>query len=296
MWTHRILIVTVASSLIAGAAIANPPTPDAPSRTAKAYDPTADYDAGKKALAAGDYRAASRAFDRVLSALPTDANVLLLAGLAKSGSGDMRGAQRSYERALRADKTNADARRELALLLAKQGNAARAGEELMTLRTQADACKTGCEPVKSAVAAVESALGGKPAAAAPASLLFASAGQGDHAYHLAIGLVNSKRYEEAITALQTAERTFGPHPDVLTYLGFANRKLGRLEDAERYYQSALKVAPEHKGATEYYGELKVERGDLDGARQLLASLERICAFGCPEEQELRRWIDAAGRS
>ena len=53
------------------------------------------------------------------------------------------------------------------------------------------------------------------------------------------------------------------------------------------------VAPNHKGATEYFGELKVERGDLAGARQMLARLETICHFGCAEAEELRRWIDGA---
>ena len=32
---------------------------------------------------------------------------------------------------------------------------------------------------------------------------------------------------------------FGAHPDILTYLGFANRKLGRFDVAEDYYRQAL---------------------------------------------------------
>ena len=69
------------------------------------------------------------------------------------------------------------------------------------------------------------------------------------------------------TSLNAARATFGPHPDVLTYLGFANRKLGRFEAAETYYRAALAAAPEHRGATEYYGELMAERGDLEGAER-----------------------------
>ncbi len=83
---------------------------------------------------------------------------------------------------------------------------------------------------------------------------------------------------------------FGAHPDILTYIGFANRKLGRFTVAEDHYRQALAVAPNHKGATEYYGELMVERGDLKGARAMLARLERICTFGCAEADELRQWI------
>jgi hypothetical protein len=49
------------------------------------------------------------------------------------------------------------------------------------------------------------------------------------------------------------------------------------------------------GALEYYGELKLERGDLAGAKVHLAKLEAICGFGCHEVDELRRWI-VEGRS
>jgi Tfp pilus assembly protein PilF len=87
---------------------------------------------------------------------------------------------------------------------------------------------------------------------------------------------------------------FGPHPDVLTYQGYTWRKLGELEKAEAYYRQALAIAPNHLGATEYYGELKVERGDLAGARLMLAKLDLNCAFACAEAEELRRWIDAGG--
>ena len=64
----------------------------------------------------------------------------------------------------------------------------------------------------------------------------------------------------------------------------------RIETAE----AALAIAPAHRGATEYYGELKVERGDMAGARLMLAALDRTCAYGCAEAEELRRWIDAGG--
>jgi len=53
---------------------------------------------------------------------------------------------------------------------------------------------------------------------------------------------------------------------------------------------ALAIAPNHRGATEYYGELKVERGDMAGAKKMLAELDRQCAFGCAEAETLRRWI------
>ena len=77
---------------------------------------------------------------------------------------------------------------------------------------------------------------------------------------------------------------------MLTYLGFANRKLKRYDAAEAYYRDALAIAPTHRGALEYYGELKLERGDVAGAKAHLAKLEAICGFGCHEVDELKRWI------
>jgi Flp pilus assembly protein TadD len=125
-------------------------------------------------------------------------------------------------------------------------------------------------------------------------LLFASVKDGDSAYLQAVSLINEHRYQEAIDQLQRARTSFGAHPDVLTYLGFANRKLGRYDLAEDYYHQALAAAPNHKGATEYYGELLVERGNMAGAKSMLAKLDGLCTFGCAEAEELRRWVDAKG--
>ena len=64
--------------------------------------------------------------------------------------------------------------------------------------------------------------------------------------------------------------------------------------AEAFYHQALAIDPNHRGATEYYGELKVLEGDVAGARALLARLDSVCTFGCAEAEELRRWIDHGG--
>ena len=158
----------------------------------------------------------------------------------------------------------------------------------------AGACAKAAE-IGRAVEALTAAIGTPPQARLETrpSLLFASTAGGDHAYLDAVGLINEGRYEAAIEALDAARATFGPHPDVLTYLGFANRKLRRYDVAETYYRTALAAAPDHRGATEYYGELMAERGDIEGAERMLAKLEVGCDFGCAEADELRRWIEAA---
>ena len=35
--------------------------------------------------------------------------------------------------------------------------------------------------------------------------------------------------------------------------------------------------------------------DIAGARDLLARLEKVCAFGCSQAEDLRQWIDAGGQ-
>lgn len=271
-----------------------------PSMAAPAYDPVVEYQKGVAALKAGDYRAAERDLDHVLQVAPTDPDALFLMGLAKNGKGDVKGAQRSFERSLKADPKQILARRELAIAWARLGQPDKAHAELATLQARADACATACPDaaeLKAAVDAVNAALApaapssaGAPPAKAPASLLTDPAG-GDRSYVQAVRLINAGRYEDALAALRDAQAAFGPHPDVLTYIGYANRKLGRYDLAERYYRQALAIAPNHRGATEYYGELMVERGDLAGARRMLAKLDGLCSFGCAEAEDLRRWID-----
>ena len=143
-------------------------------------------------------------------------------------------------------------------------------------------------------AAVEAAMNGKAQASyGPALEALADAAAADATYYRAVSAINRGEYETGLHHLKTAALAFGPHPDILTYQGFANRKLARFTTAEAYYNRALAIAPEHLGALEYYGELKVERGDLTGARAHLAKLDTLCSFGCFEAEELRGWIAKA---
>jgi tetratricopeptide (TPR) repeat protein len=267
----------------------------APSASTPAYDPAAEYAKGVEAYKAGDYKAADKALRKVLAVAPKDPAALLLAGMSKAGDGDFKGAAKAYEKALKVDPEAIPARREYAIALARLGNAPGAAAELATLKVRATTCADACPQateLKAAIAAVEAA--GTPSAALsmPPPALLAGAEAGDAAYLGAVGLINQGRYADAIAALQAARDVFGPHPDVLTYIGYSYRKLGQYDRAEVHYQAALAVAPQHRGATEYYGELKAERGDIAGARAMLAKLEAQCSFGCIEAEDLRRWIDA----
>jgi tetratricopeptide (TPR) repeat protein len=266
-----------------------------PSSSAPAYDPAMDYQKGTAAYKASDYKTAAKHFKKVVGALPKDAAAQYLLGASYMGMGDHKKAAKPLGLAVKYNDTMVEARRDLGVVQAKLGQAAKAGEQLSALKVRQSACDAGKCPdaakLADAVAKIEAAIaGGKQASVTNPYIQLAEAKTADETYVTAVSLINEKRYEEAITYLNDARWAAGPHPDILTYLGFANRKLLRYEQAEDYYQSALQIFPEHRGALEYYGELKLERGDIAGAKSHLAKLEAICGFGCNEADELRRWI------
>ncbi len=270
-----------------------------PSTSAKAYDPAMDYQKGTTAYRAGDYKAAVNHFKKVVGALPKDAAAQYLLGASYMGMGDNKKAAKSLGLAVKYNGKMIEALRDLGIVQAKLGQTAKAGEQLSALKMQKGTCDTAkcadAAKLADAVAKVEAAIsGGKQASIAVPDIQIAEAKAADETYVTAVSLINEKRYEDAITFLNEARWAAGPHPDILTYLGFANRKLERFDIAEGYYQAALQVSPKHRGALEYYGELKLERGDVSGAKSHLAKLEAICGFGCNEADELRRLITKAG--
>ncbi|RJF85935.1 tetratricopeptide repeat protein [Sphingomonas cavernae] len=272
-----------------------------PSASAPSYDPAEDYRKGIEALGAKDYKAARKALDRVVRAVPKDANSNYLAGLAHAGEGDVKRARGLFEKAVKYNADLVPAQGELGVAHAKLGDQAKAQAQLDMLKQKQAACGGSCAQaadLQTAVDAVSAAITAGPQARMESTpgAAFMSAAAGDGAYLDAVALINEHRYEDAIAALTASQSAFGPHPDILTYLGFANRKLKRYAMAEDYYRTALAIAPKHRGATEYYGELMVERGDLAGAERKLAQLDAVCDFGCQEAEELRRWIAAARAS
>ncbi|MEP2101799.1 MAG: tetratricopeptide repeat protein [Parasphingorhabdus sp.] len=273
----------------------------APSNSAPKYDASAEYQKGIAALKAKDHKKAVKSFRRSLSVAPRNASAQYLLGVSYIGQGNYKKARKPLEKAVKYNGNLIEAHRDLAITYHKLDMTDKASASLNKLTAKDSACGKGCaekDKLTKAIAKVKSAMnGGGSASYHPAdNMEFASNGNGDLAYMGAVALINEKKYEAAIAELQLASMTFGPHPDILTYLGFANRKLKNFDRAEQYYQTALAVAPDHRGATEYYGELMVERGDLVGAKKKLARLESLCSFGCYEAEELSRWIGEASAS
>jgi Flp pilus assembly protein TadD len=100
-----------------------------------------------------------------------------------------------------------------------------------------------------------------------------------------------KRWAEAIAELRRVN--LEASADWHNLMGYAHRKLAPpdLAAAERHYDAALKLAPSHRGALEYSGELYLMKGELPRAEQRLLTLARVCAGPCEEHVDLRRAID-----
>lgn len=271
-----------------------------PSNSAPRYDATAEYQKGVTQLKAKDYKGAVKSLKRSLSVASRNANAQYLLGFAYMQLDNHKKAKKPLEKAVKYNPNLIDAHRDLAITYHKLGDAEKANSALGKLTTKQTTCANACgekDAIAAAVTAVQKVMNGAEQAGLLPETFGMSEGQDSDAVYLsAVSLINQGKYEAALDELDGAAKTFGPHPDVLTYIGFANRKLKRFDVAEGYYQRALTVAPNHLGAIEYYGELKVERGDLQGAKAHLAKLEQLCAFGCYEAEELRRWIVEAQRS
>jgi Tfp pilus assembly protein PilF len=306
--SHILILGLIAASAPLGAALASGgggglSGPVAPSISTPQYDPAQEYRDGMAAYQAGKFKDAARSFDHVTQAAPGEVTGWRMLGLARVGTNDNKGATKAFEKALKIDPKAVDTRRDYAVALAQLKQPDKASAQLDMLKTRATACNDTCPEaadLKAAISQVEAALkpptapGTGPAASIAPTGSLLSAAAGDGAYVEAVSLINEHRYEDALAALDRASAAFGPHPDIITYKGYVWRKLGHLDKAEQYYRAALAIAPWHRGATEYYGELKVIEGDMAGARTMLAKLDRQCAFGCADAEDLRRWIDHRG--
>jgi Flp pilus assembly protein TadD len=102
--------------------------------------------------------------------------------------------------------------------------------------------------------------------------------------------IKAEKYDQAIQQLQAANETSSA--DWNNLLGYSLRKKQPpdLVGAEKYYQAALKIDPDHRGALEYYGKLKLMNNDLPGAEVLLAKLDKVCTFGCEEYSDLKEAV------
>jgi len=103
-------------------------------------------------------------------------------------------------------------------------------------------------------------------------------------------LTEEGRYAEALEVLKPAENAGDVR--ILTYLGFATRKLGDVETALGYYDRALAIDPDYVNAREYLGEAYLQKDDLAGATAQLDEIRARCGTDCEAYTELHEAIEA----
>ena len=111
-------------------------------------------------------------------------------------------------------------------------------------------------------------------------------------YSQAVKWIKAGDYARAIPLLDKTVSADPTNADAYNYLGYSHRKLGDKETAFANYAKALKLQPKHRGANEYLGELYLEMGQLDKAKERLDVLDNACFFGCEEYRELKQKIQA----
>ncbi|MCF8512359.1 MAG: tetratricopeptide repeat protein [Rhodobacteraceae bacterium] len=94
--------------------------------------------------------------------------------------------------------------------------------------------------------------------------------------------------ERALQVLATMHE--GETDRVLTYLGFAHRKAGRVEEGLAYYEKALQQNPDNRLARSYLGQLYVEMAETDLATVQLAEIRLRGGQGSWPEQALAHAI------
>jgi Flp pilus assembly protein TadD len=105
--------------------------------------------------------------------------------------------------------------------------------------------------------------------------------------------VNAKDYAKAVPLLEKAIVDNPQDADANNLLGYSYRKLGQQKAAFMYYQRALAIDPNNRGANEYLGELYVEMNDLPKAEAQLTKITQLCGTGCDEYRDLKVAIDKA---
>lgn len=122
-----------------------------------------------------------------------------------------------------------------------------------------------------------------PAPAAPARLADPLAPARMH--------IQGQRWPAAIDELRRVNASGSA--DWNNLMGYALRKQATpdLEGAQRHYDAALRLEPQHRGALEYSGELALMKGDLATAEKRAATLALACgSAGCEELADLQKAI------
>lgn len=100
-------------------------------------------------------------------------------------------------------------------------------------------------------------------------------------------LAKNGQYQQALGYLSLAQ---SKDERVLTYIGYATRKLGHVDEALPYYRKAIAANPDYVVARAYMGEAFLSKGEPAKARAELGEIERRCGATCPSYVDLKGHI------
>jgi tetratricopeptide (TPR) repeat protein len=84
-----------------------------------------------------------------------------------------------------------------------------------------------------------------------------------------------KRFKKAMERGEKAVALDSVYYEAYNLIGYCARQLGLYDKSLAAYQKSLAIQPDYAPAREYLGELYVDMGDLDKAREQLAWLEKL---------------------
>jgi cytochrome c-type biogenesis protein CcmH/NrfG len=102
-----------------------------------------------------------------------------------------------------------------------------------------------------------------------------------------------KDWAAAQSVLEPYTATNPRSADGFNLLGYSLRNQKKYDESLVAYKQALTLDPKHRGAHEYIGIAYVQMGQLDKAKEHLASLEKICGLACEEYRDLKKAIAEA---
>jgi Flp pilus assembly protein TadD len=102
--------------------------------------------------------------------------------------------------------------------------------------------------------------------------------------------IAQKNWPAAVAELQRVNAT--GNADWNNLMGYSLRKSASPDyaAAEKFYDEALRLAPQHRGALEYSGELYLITNNLPKAEERLAALDKACTLPCDEYTELKKSV------
>ena len=107
---------------------------------------------------------------------------------------------------------------------------------------------------------------------------------------------SARAYEDALDAFERAVRADARMYEAYTYIGYANRKLGRYEPSLFAYSTALKLKPDYARAIQYQGEAFLGLNRFEDAKR---NYLRLYALDGEQAQKLLgamyRWLDEHAR-